>query len=148
MNFQTSVIAVSIVSAAALASTSANPDGNRLPLRMGFYLAADVPCGEAFSAAMVQIMGNRIEAGRELCTIKSLSRHGTAFTATDECQDTTTGAKRLGKMKMVISDDHTFVFGATTHSTRYRYSPIASLPASFKDAQEMVPDTPPIQEPR
>jgi len=105
MNRRSYFIVASIVSVATLAPTGAAPNGNRLPLRVGFYVAADVPCGEAYTAAMVQIMGDRIEAGGELCTIRSLSRHGTSFTATEACEDTTTGAKRSGTMRMVIADD-------------------------------------------
>jgi len=48
---------------------------------------------------------------------------------------------------MVIPDSRTIVFGTAAQQTRYRYCPIPSLPSSFKDADEMVPDTPPFEEP-
>jgi hypothetical protein len=34
-----------------------------------------------------------------------------------------------------------YYLGAKDQSTRYRYCPIPSLPTSFKDACETVPDT-------
>lgn len=49
---------------------------------------------------------------------------------------------------MVIPDSRTIVFGTAAQQTRYRYCPIPSLPSSFKDADEMVPDTPPFEERR
>jgi hypothetical protein len=48
----------------------------------------------------------------------------------------------FGKLTMVIPDNHTVVFGTKDQSTRYHYCPIPSLPDSFRNAQEMVPDTP------
>jgi hypothetical protein len=145
MNTQTALAAAAILTAALLARSEAAPASRLLPLHEGFYLEADVPCGEAYTAAMLQVMGNRFESGRELCTITSVSRQGRSFTVTDACQDTSMGGKRSGKLTMVIPDDHTVVFGAKDQSTRYRYCPIPSLPDSFKDADEQVPDTPPFQ---
>jgi hypothetical protein len=146
MNVRTTLVAAFILAAALLAQSDAAPVSHRLPLHDGFYLEADVPCGEAYSAAMVQMMGDRFEAGRELCTIKSVYQNGNSFIATDECQDTSTGKRRSGRLTMLIPDDHTVVFGAGPEGTCYRYCPISSLPASFKNAQELVPDTPPFQE--
>jgi hypothetical protein len=148
MNTRTAVSATVIVTAALLARSEAAPARHPLPLHDGFYLDAEVPCGEAYSAAMIQIMGERFESGRELCTIRSVSRHGNSFTATDECQETSVGRVGSGKLTMVIPDDHTVVFGTKGKSTRYRYCPIPSLPDSFRDAHERVPDTPPFQEAR
>lgn len=146
MHLRTSLFAVPILAAAVLARSEAAPAGHPLPLHDGFYLNAEVPCGRAYTADMVQMMGNRFEAGRELCTIKSVSRHGTSFIATHECQDTITGAKRSGKLTMVIPDNHTVIFDPKAQPTRYRYCRIPSLPASFRHAQETVPDTPPFQQ--
>ena len=148
MNARTALFATSVLTAALLARSEAEPVSHPLPLHDGFYLEADVPCGEANTAELVQIMGSRFEAGRKLCTIKSVSQHGNSFTATDECQNTTTGGKRSGKLTMVIPDSRTIVFGTAAQQTRYRYCPIPSLPSSFKNADEMVPDTPPFEERR
>ncbi|HSU06995.1 MAG TPA: hypothetical protein VLI93_15630 [Acetobacteraceae bacterium] len=142
MNIRKALSAASILTAALLAKSQAAPAVHPLPLHDGFYLDADVPCGQAYTAGMLQIMGDHFESGHELCAIKSVSRHGNSFTATNECQDTTTGMKRSAKLAMVIPDNHTIIFG----TTRYRYCPISSLPTSFKDANEMIPDTPPFQE--
>ena len=56
---------------------------------------------EAYAAAMLQIMGSRFELGRQLCTIKSVSRQGTSNTLTEECQETVTGRKSAGKLTVV-----------------------------------------------
>ncbi len=94
---------------------------------------------------MVQIMGGRFEAGRNLCTIRSVARQGTSFALTDSCQDTSTGKKRSGKLTLVIPDEHTLIIGAKSEQQRFRYCPIPSLPPSFKHAKETVPDTPPFE---
>ena len=56
------------------------------------------------------------------------------------------GGKSSGKLTIVIPDDHTIVFSAKGNSKRYRYCPIPSLPNSFKNADEMEPDTPPFDD--
>jgi hypothetical protein len=145
MRTRTAVSAVTILTAALLARSEAAPATHKLPLHDGFYLTADVPCGEAYTAAMLQMMGDRFESGHDLCTIKSVTRRGNSFTVTDACQETSMGRKSFGKLTMVIPDDHTVVFGTKDQSTSYRYCPVPSLPDSFKNAQEMVPDTPPFK---
>jgi hypothetical protein len=132
------------LTAALLTRSEAAPVRHPLPLHDGFYVEADVPCSEAYMAAMMQMMGDHFESGRELCTIKSVSQHGHSFIVTDECQETSMGGKTSGKLNVVVPDDHTVIFGAGGNSTRYRYCPIPSLPDGFKDAHEMVPDTPPF----
>jgi hypothetical protein len=134
-----------LLSAIWLAGAAAEPPSHPLPLHDGFYLDATVPCGEAYTAAMVQIMGGRFEAGRNLCTIRSVARQGTSFALTDSCQDTSTGKKRSGKLTLVIPDEHTLIIGAKSEQQRFRYCPIPSLPPSFKHAKETVPDTPPFE---
>jgi hypothetical protein len=52
------------------------------------------------------------------------------------------GRKSAGKPTIVIPDNHTIVFGTKDQTTPYRYCPISSLPASFMNARETVPDTP------
>jgi hypothetical protein len=145
LNTRTSLCAGPLLIAALLARSEAAPVQHPLPLHDGFYLDAEVPCGEAYTAAMLQIMGDRLEAGRQLCTIKSVSRQGTAYVVTEACQETDTGRMSPGKLTLDIPDDHTIVLGGKGRSTRFRYCPIPSLPAAFKDAQETVPDTPPFQ---
>jgi hypothetical protein len=144
MNIRTTLAAAAIVTAALLARSEAGAPAHPLPVHDGFYLDAEVPCGEASAVSMVQIMGDRFESGRQLCTIKSVSRQGTSFTATETCQETSTGKRSAGTLTLVIPDDHTIVFGSKDQSMRYRYCPIPSLPASFKNAHETVPDTPPF----
>jgi hypothetical protein len=145
MHSRTTLSAAVILTAALLARSEAESAGHPLPLHDGFYLDADVPCREAYTAAMLQIMGDRLEAGRQLCTIKSVSRQGTAYVVTEACQETDTGRMSPGKLTLDIPNDHTIVLGGKGRSTRFRYCPIPSLPAAFKDAQETVPDTPPFQ---
>ena len=145
MNSQRALSAAAILTAVLLARSEAATAGHPLPLHDGFYLDAEVPCGEAYTAGMLQIMGDRFESGDNLCTIKAVSREGRSFTVTHECQETSTGAKSSGKLTMVIPDDHTIVLGPEDDPMRYRYCPISMLPASFRDAKEPVPDTPPFQ---
>jgi len=145
MRSRTTLAAAVVLTAMLLARSDAAMAANPLPLHDGFYLDTDVACREAYTAAMLQIMGDRFESGNNLCTIKTVSHEGRAFTVTEECQETSTGAKSSGTLTMIIPDDHTVVFGPEDDPMRYRYCPISSLPAAFKDSQETVPDTPPFQ---
>jgi hypothetical protein len=138
------VAAVFLLLAAPLAG-AAEPASHPLPLHDGFYLDATIPCAEASTASMVQIMGGRFESGRNLCTIQSVARQGNSFTVTDQCQDTSTGKKHAGKAVFVIPNDHTLIVGPKDAAQRYRYCPIPALPPSFKHANETVPDTPPFE---
>jgi hypothetical protein len=139
------VAAVFLLSAASLAGAADKPASHPLPLHDGFYLDATIPCGEADSASMVQIMGGRFESGRNLCTIQSVARQGNSFTVTDQCQDTGSGKKHAGKAVFVIPNDRTLIVGAKDAAQRFRYCPIPALPPSFKHANETVPDTPPFE---
>src|SRR4051812_38829678 len=145
MRFRTVLSAAAALTAVLLARPEAARAGNPLPLHDGFYLDTDVACSEAYMAAMLQFMGDRFESGNNLCTIKTVSRAGRSFTVTEECQETSTGAKSSSTLTMVIPDSHTVVFGPDDDPIRYRYCPISSLPPSFKDAKETVPDTPAFQ---
>ena len=141
---RTALSAAVILTAALLARSEAATAGHPLPLHDGFYLDADVPCGEAYTAAMLQIMGDRFESGNNLCTIKSVSHEGRSFTVAHECQETSTGAKSAGTLNMVIPDSHTVVFGPEDDPMKYRYYHISSLPASFKNRRRRC-WTPPFQ---
>ena len=145
MHSRTVISAAVILAGALLTRSEAATASHPLPLHDGFYLDVDVPCSEAYTAAMLQIMGDRFESGNNLCTIKSVSHEGRSFTVTHECQETSTGAKSAGTLTMDIPDNHTVVFGPEDDPMKYRYCPISSLPASFKDSKETVPDTPPFQ---
>jgi hypothetical protein len=144
MSTRTVLSVAAMLTAMLPARSEAATAGHPLPLHDGFYLDADVPCAEAYTAAMLQIMGDRFESGNNLCTIKSVSQEGRIFTVTHECQETSTGTKSSGNLTMNIPDDHTIVLGPEDDPMRYRYCPIATLPASFKNSQELVPDTPPF----
>lgn len=142
---RTSLCAATLLVAALLTRSEAALAEHKLPLLDGIYLNAEVPCGEAYMAAMLQIMGDRLEAGRALCTIKSVSRQGTSYVVAEECQQTDTGRTSPGKLTLAIPNDHTIVLGGKGQSTRFRHCPIASLPDSFSGVQEMVPLTPPFE---
>ena len=145
MTRRMALFAAAALMAALTPGSEATSAGHPLPLHDGFYLDAEVACREAYTAAMLQIMGDRFESGNDLCTIKAVSREGRSFTLSNECQETSTGAKSAGTLTMVIPDDHTIVLGPEDDPMRYRYCPIASLPAVFGNSQETVPATPPFQ---
>lgn len=148
MRLRTAATAAAILATALLARADAAPARHPLPLHDGFYLNAEVDCGEAYLEAMLQVMGDRLEAGRDLCTIKSVSRRGTTFTLKERCQETDTGKTSPATLTLVVPDDHSLVLGRKAKTTRFRYCPVASLPGSFKDVDETVPDTPPFEEDR
>jgi len=58
MNTRTALSAAAILTAALLARSEAASAKHPLPLHDGFYLEADVPCGQAYTGAMIQMMGD------------------------------------------------------------------------------------------
>jgi hypothetical protein len=134
--------------AAQPAQTVPAPAQTKLPLHPGYYVNADAPCAEASQAIVIQFTGTAFEAGSDLCMIDSVAHRDASYTVTERCEEQTTGKTRPMTAAIVIPDSGTFVTGPKGAATRYRYCPIPSLPESWKNAKETVPDFPPFDKGR
>ena len=149
MTSQIAVLAVILLTTATVAysapvSVEASSTGARLPLHPGFYVESDVPCAEAFQAAIIQFTGKEIEAGSDLCAITKIARLGKSYTVTERCQEQTDGHWHSDRGTIVIPNSRAFIAGTKTTAQRFRYCPILALPESWKNSKETVPDFPPF----
>jgi hypothetical protein len=140
--------AFAVTRAAPSAQTVPAPTGTKLPLHPGYYVNAEAPCAEASQAIVIQFTGTAFEAGSDLCTINGVTHQDTSYTVTERCEEQTTGKTRSMTATIAIPDSGTFVTSTKSTATRYRYCPIRSLPASWKNAKETVPDFPPFDKGR
>jgi hypothetical protein len=125
-----------------LAQTTPAPAETKLPLRPGYYVNSDVACGEAYQAIVIQFTGTAFEEGSDLCAIDGVARDGTSYTVTEKCQEQTKGKRHTANATIVVPDSGAFVTRVGGATTRYRYCPISSLPASWQNSKETVPDFP------
>lgn len=59
-----------------------------LPLKRGFYVASDTPCGRASNATTLLVTREGINGSRNRCTFKKIENTGaTTFRVTSECSD-------------------------------------------------------------
>jgi hypothetical protein len=134
--------AATIPATTPLAQDTPAPAATKLPLRPGYYVNSDSPCGEANQAIIIQFTGTAFEEGSNLCVIDAVAREGTSYTMTEKCQEQTKGKKRTANATIVVPDSDSFVTRVAGGTTRYRYCPISSLPASWQNSKETVPDFP------
>ena len=125
-----------------LAQAASAPAETKLPLRPGYYVNSDAPCGEASQAIVIQFTGTAFEEGSDLCVIDGVARNGTSYTMTEKCQEQTKGKKHTANATIVVPVSDTFVTQSRGGTMRYRYCPISSLPASWQNSKETVPDFP------
>ena len=134
--------AATISTTTPLAQATPAPAETKLPLRPGYYVNSDAPCGEASQAIIIQFTGTAFEEGSDLCAIDGVTRNGTSYTMTEKCQEQTKGKRHTANATIVVPDSDSFVTGVGGGTTRYRYCPISSLPASWQNSKETVPDFP------
>jgi hypothetical protein len=125
-----------------LAQATPAPAETKLPLRPGYYVNSDAPCGEASQAIVIQFTGTAFEEGSNLCAIDGVARDGTSYTMTEKCQEQTKGKWYTANATIAVPDSDAFVTRVGGGTTRYRYCPISSLPASWQNSKETVPDFP------
>jgi hypothetical protein len=111
-------------------------------LRPGYYVNSDAACGEAYQAIVIQFTGTAFEEGSDLCAIDGVARDGTSYTVREKCQEQTKGKRHTANATIVVPDSGAFVTRVAGATTRYRYCPISSLPASWQNSKETVPDFP------
>lgn len=106
-----------------------------LPLRRGYYVASDTPCGEASNATVLLLRRNGIGGARDFCEFQRIERIGPGdYRVVEACGDlrdeappeSSVASYRLsGDEAFTIVDAHGRAFAA-------RYCPQADMPAAFR----------------
>lgn len=106
-----------------------------LPLRRGFYVTSDTPCGNASNATLMLVRRDGYGGSRYSCIFKAIERTGpTSYRVTEECSD---GGEAWGAEENVsternewrIQDDTHFTsVSASGDSYSARFCPQARLP--------------------
>ncbi len=131
-------------STAAEAASSAAPDESTtveaLPLKRGFYVASDTPCGQASNATLLLVRKDGINGSRDTCTFKKIEKiDATRYRAVSECSS---GGAAWGREEEIetetvvytVPDDSSFTSKSESgweHSARYCAQ--SSLPESWRD---------------
>ena len=63
-----------------------------VPLKPGFYVDADTPCGEASNATMLLVGRTGIWGNRERCSYRKVEQKGTRYRVTQQCGRSTSTA--------------------------------------------------------
>lgn len=112
-----------------------------LPLRLGYYVASDTPCGRASNATVSLLRRNGIGGSRDFCEFTKIDRTSPrTYRVTQACrtyQDS--GPPDIGTVTYTLSGDARFTSRSAsgwTHSARH--CPPSSLPAVWRqnDARE------------
>lgn len=111
-----------------------------LPLKRGFYVASDTPCGQASNATTLLVSREGINGSRDRCTFKKIEKAGaTTFRVTSECSD---GGAAWGREDTVETYTQTYdIPNETSFTVTYedgsvksaRYCAQSSMSPDFRD---------------
>jgi len=104
-----------------------------LPLKRGFYVDNDTPCGEASNASMLLVLRRGIISGaKELCELRRIERVGTAsYRVTQACKDLASrGRAQTVWVTLEIANDSSFMSKEVGNK---RYCEQSSLPDPWRD---------------
>lgn len=107
-----------------------------LPLKRGFYVSTDTPCGEASNATLSLVTRDGVNGARTVCTFTRIERIGAdAYRVTSACADIQGGEPPEASVDVyTLAGDSGFVM--TTEygwETSARYCPQPSLPEPWRD---------------
>ena len=97
-----------------------------LPLKRGFYVAADTPCSQASNATLRLVTREGINWSREVCTFEKIERTGpTSYRITDSCSGEPADYEVPNETSFTVD------YGGGSQSSA-RYCPQASLPDPWR----------------
>ncbi len=138
-----SALPVSATTAAPETSASSAPAPEKvagLPLKRGFYVASDTPCGKASNATLLLVRRDGINGSRDTCTFEKIEKIGaTTYRVTDSCSS---GGEAWGSEEQVERISSTYEIPNDTsykaksdsgweHSARYCAQ--SALPEPWRD---------------
>ncbi len=106
-----------------------------LPLKRGYYVASDTPCGSASNATLQLVRRNGIGVARMVCQFKQVEQTGAAtWRVTEECREITRddAAETSVRTYEIASDNRFKVTGPDGASWSARYCAQSSLPAPWR----------------
>ena len=104
-----------------------------LPLKRGFYVDNDTPCGQASNASMLLVLRKgTINGAKELCDFRRIEQVGTAsYRVTQACKDLASrGRAQTVWVTLEIADDSHFMSKEVGNK---RYCEQSSLPDPWRD---------------
>lgn len=108
-----------------------------LPLKRGFYVASDTPCGQASNATTLLVSREGINGSRDRCTFKKIENTGTTtFRVTSECSD---GGAAWGREDTVETYTQTYEIPTET-SFKVTYEDGSEKSARYCAQSSMSPD--------
>jgi len=111
---------------------NARPEEAILPLRRGFYVKADTPCGNASNATLDLFLG---KAFRFNCAVKSLQKETNGYRIVQSC--TERGRQELYESTYRLLSNTEYIVtpqsnGGGGLSNHYRYCPQSELPEPWR----------------
>lgn len=106
-----------------------------LPLKPGFYVASDTPCGQASNATLSLVRRNGMNVSRMSCDFKKIEQTGPArYQVTEECKELTQGTSETDVRTYEVANDSSFK-SLLPDGTSYqaRYCAQSSLPAPWRN---------------
>ncbi|PPK87251.1 hypothetical protein CLV84_0188 [Neolewinella xylanilytica] len=105
------------------------PPSNRLPLRPGFYLIADLGCSDPANAAF------RVWTGRGLsgsatrdCDLSVISSKGNAYRVGQSCTDSYNSSRIVTELTLTIPDSTTLILAEEGAGIRFERCPAGEVP--------------------
>lgn len=81
-------VAVAVPAARPAPGAQASAEAGTLPLKRGYYVAADTPCNRASNATVNLFTGDGMNASRSVCTFRKVEQTGpTRWRVTESCQE-------------------------------------------------------------
>lgn len=108
-----------------------------LPLKRGFYVASDTPCGQASNATTLLVSREGINGSRDRCTFKKIEKAGaTTFRVTSDCSD---GGAAWGREDTVETYTQTYEIPTET-SFKVTYEDGSEKSSRYCAQSSMSPD--------
>lgn len=109
------------------------PPAGGLPLKPGFYVNADTPCGKASFATLWNVEPTGVGIGHQGGTFKKIEKiDSNRYRVTQELVDPRESAPETTTDIYVIVNPTTFRFGDGADATMVRYCPSSSLPEPWR----------------
>ena len=111
---------------------AAAPTGG-LPLKPGFYVNADTPCGKASFATLWNVDPTGVNIGHQTGTFSKIEKiDSNGYRVTQELVDSRENSSETSTDIYVIVNPTTFRFGDGSDATVVRYCPSSSLPEPWR----------------
>jgi hypothetical protein len=122
----------------AAAEEAAGDSLRELPLKRGFYVSSDTPCGEASNATLLLMHGDRINGARDYCAFNAIVKMDPGrYRVTEECGEFAAPPEErsIGIAEWEIPNDTSFTSKNESGWERnFRYCDQSSLPEDWQTA--------------